>query len=189
MNIIPGCSEMRNLWVLTLKPGMIWTKNCTLNSSHVPSPLTLTAPPISNYWSDPIWTPFWPVPKKPSIPSNYNMWLALTCPDQLSKKMAVLHHKGGPSDSFHENRKPILCLHCGYTGHCASNCPSTQSNCPECPITCEWKQDKLISKSNKLICIMFNVCGSCSDTIVNHRNHICSLCGDGGHPACRCPRN
>ena len=57
---------------------------------------TLTAPLISNYWSDPIWIPFWPMLKKPSIPLNYNAQLTLTCPNQLSQKMAVPQHKDMP---------------------------------------------------------------------------------------------
>src|SRR5882724_13688981 len=76
--------------------------------------------------------------------------------------------KGGHSNSFRENKKPILCLHCGYMGHHACNCSSTQSNHPECPISCDWKLDKLLSKSNKLICIMYNICGTCSDPAPNH---------------------
>src|SRR5882724_1156830 len=97
--------------------------------------------------------------------------------------------KGGHSNSFHENKKPILCLHCGSMGHHAYNCSSTQSNHPKCPISCDWKLDKLLSKSNKLICIMYNICGTCSDPAPNHGNHTCSLCGDGTHMACHCPRN
>jgi len=97
--------------------------------------------------------------------------------------------KGGQADSFRETKRPILCLCCGYTGHRAGNCSSMQSNRPERPISCDWKHDKLLSKSNKLICVMFNVCSSCSDLVPNHGNHTCSLCGDDTHPACHCPRN
>src|SRR5882724_1297254 len=69
------------------------------------------------------------------------------------------NNRGKPTNSFHENKKPILCLHCGYTGHHAGNCTSNQSNHPERPIACDWRHDKLISKSNKVICVLFNVWG------------------------------
>src|SRR5882724_5513086 len=80
--------------------------------------------------------------------------------------------KGKNADSFQDNKKPILCLHCGYTGHRACNCTSNQSNCPKRPITCDWKHDKLISKSNKVICVLFNVRGSCNDPLTNHGGHL-----------------
>jgi len=97
--------------------------------------------------------------------------------------------KGRPFDSFWENKKPTLCLRCGHMGHCAGNCSSMQLNRPERPIACDWRQEKLVSKSNKPICVMFNVRGACSDPLASHGGHICSLCGDGSHPVCRCPRN
>jgi len=36
--------------------------------------------------------------------------------------------KGRHPDFFCEHKKPILCLHCSYTSHCAGNGPSMQSN-------------------------------------------------------------
>jgi len=96
--------------------------------------------------------------------------------------------KGRTTDSFRD-KKPILCLRCGYKGHQAGNCTSNQSNHHERPIACDWKHDKLVSKSNKVICVLFNVRGSCNDPLTNHGGHFCSLCGDSSHPACRCPRN
>ena len=97
--------------------------------------------------------------------------------------------KGKTADSFWDNKKLILCLCCGYTGHWAGNCMSNQSNCPEQPITCDWKHENLISKSNKVICVLFNIQGSCNDPLTNHGGHFCSLCSDSSHPMCRCPRN
>ena len=40
-------------------------------------------------------------------------------------------NKGRAMESFHDSKKPILCLRCGYTGHQAGNCSSIQSNHPK----------------------------------------------------------
>ena len=124
-----------------------------------------------------------------------NQWAARTstpCSSQSENRYAPYDKdaaKGGHLESFRKTKKPILCLQCGYTSHRAGNCSSTQSNFPKHPIACDWKLNKLLSKSNKLICIMYNVRGSCSNPAPNHSNHSSSLCSNGSHPACRCPRN
>jgi len=39
--------------------------------------------------------------------------------------------KGRETESFHDSKKHILCLHCRYMGHWEGNCSSAQLNCPE----------------------------------------------------------
>ncbi|KAF8515934.1 hypothetical protein JB92DRAFT_2716426 [Gautieria morchelliformis] len=93
-------------------------------------------------------------------------------------------------NSFRESRKPALCLRCGVIGHRASACSASHASCPERPILCEWRNDHLVDKSNKRVCIMFNVRGSCSDSSSpTHGEHSCALCGDQHHAASACPRN
>ena len=56
--------------------------------------------------------------------------------------------------SFRKTRKSTLFLHCRSTGHWAGTCVASQANRPECPIICDWKNNQLVSKSNKSICII-----------------------------------
>jgi len=55
------------------------------------------------------------------------------------------------SNSFWDNKKLALCLRCGLLGHWAGSCSATQSSHPDCPIICEWHNDKLTNKSNRHI--------------------------------------
>jgi len=97
---------------------------------------------------------------------------------------------GRTTDSFREGRKPTLCLRCGAMGHRAGNCTASVSNRPDQPIICSWKNNCLISKNDKSVCVLFNVRGSCNEqTSSTHGIHICSLCNDGNHAACRCTQN
>ena len=93
----------------------------------------------------------------------------------------------GSGNSFH---KIALCLHCGASGHCASECSTSHASHPKCTILCDWHNNNLTNKSNKQICIMFNVCGLCSNTPSStYGDHSCSLCGDQHYVATSCPRN
>jgi hypothetical protein len=94
-----------------------------------------------------------------------------------------------PSQSFREQRKPPLCLRCGVTGHRAASCFASQSSRPERPFNVEWKSDKLIDCSGRIVCLPFNIRGSCADVNPSHGVHTCSLCGDHGHSAVACTRN
>src|SRR5882724_7168036 len=89
--------------------------------------------------------------------------------------------KGRVSDSFCDTKKPILCLHCGYTGDHTGNCSLAQSNHPEWPISCDWKQIQ-----QNYLCHVQHM-WIMSGTFMNHGAHFCSLCGDKGHPACHFP--
>ena len=93
-------------------------------------------------------------------------------------------------DSFWEGRKPTLCLWCGALRHRASNCYASKSSHTKQLINCEWKEEKLVSKSNKTICILFNIGSICTEQpSPSHNIHSCSLCNDRNHPACCCTRN
>ena len=92
------------------------------------------------------------------------------------------HHHG-------EGKKPALCLCCGVFGHRANACSSSHPSHPERPFISEWKANKLISKNNKTLCVMFNVRGHCTDRpSQSHGEHTCSL-GSKPHPASHCARN
>src|SRR5882724_7872382 len=64
---------------------------------------------------------------------------------------------GRSSDSFWEGHKLTLCLQCGAIGHRAGKCSATKSNCSYRPINCEWKNNQLMSRNDKTICVMFNI--------------------------------
>ena len=84
----------------------------------------------------------------------------------------------------------LLCIRCGGMGHKAANCSVTTSNDFNRPIIVDWKGDHLVSKSGRLICLLFNARGTCSIVASrSHGAHSCSLCGDARHAACRCPKN
>ena len=89
-----------------------------------------------------------------------------------------------------EGKNPTLCLCCRIYGHRVNTCSSSHSSHPECPIVCEWKNNKLFSNKNKTVCVMYNVQGHCADPPTpNHSEHTCSLCGDAQHPVSCCTRN
>ena len=93
-------------------------------------------------------------------------------------------------NSFYEWHKPTLCLQCSALCHRASNCHATMSNWAKQLINCQWKDDKLVSKFNKTICIMFNICGSCvKHPSAAHSFHSFSLCDNSNHPMCHCSWN
>ena len=88
-----------------------------------------------------------------------------------------------------EGKKPALCLQSGIYGHCMSSCSSPHPSRLKQPFICEWKGNKILSNKNKLICVMYNVRGLCTDPPTNsHGEHSCSLCGDS-HLASHCTRN
>ena len=98
------------------------------------------------------------------------------------------HSCGG--NSFPDPHRLPLCLYCGTNGHCALTCFASQANHPECSLLVKWRNNRLVNKSNKPVCIIFNVKGSCSDSSTStHGEHSCSLCRDQHHAATACPRN
>ena len=87
---------------------------------------------------------------------------------------------GGPTchGSFHLP----LCIHCGGAGHRASTCDAMRFTTFKRLIFVDWKSDRLVSKSGKHICLVFNIRGTCTTnplhSIHAHGAHLCSLCGD-----------
>ena len=80
------------------------------------------------------------------------------------------------SDSFREGGKLTFCLQCIALSHRASNFYASKSSCAVCPINCVWKEDRLVSKANKTICVIFNTGGPCTEQqSTNHGIHSCSL--------------
>jgi len=94
-------------------------------------------------------------------------------------------------DSFQDNTCRVLCLHCGDFGHRAGKCIASILSKPSCTFIADWKDGKLISvKTNKQVCVTYNVRGSCNDSSNPlHGEHICSLCTDAKHAATACTRN
>jgi len=95
------------------------------------------------------------------------------------------------SDSFRDNRQQTLCLRCSLFGHRANACMSSSPSKPSRSFIVEWKDNKLVSiKSNKSVCVMFNVRGSCTlGNNPHHGDHSCSFCADPKHGAAACTRN
>ncbi|KAF8582454.1 hypothetical protein K439DRAFT_1351182 [Ramaria rubella] len=94
------------------------------------------------------------------------------------------------ANSFSDSRKPAICLHCGASGHRAPACYAIHFSCPDFPIIIDWRDAHLVTKSNKHICLSFNVRGSCnSPPSHSHGEHSCSLCGDISHCATACSRD
>ena len=98
-----------------------------------------------------------------------------------------LYNKTSPRmNSF----RPSLCIHCGAAGHKALECQATSSTVLNKRIVIDWKANRLVSKMGQLICLMFNVRGTCTNPqSSSHGAHSCSLCGDKQHPACHCSWN
>ena len=148
---------------------------------------------IANNLSVPAWTPL-----RPTL-AHYQNWTLINF---LIIAVFILapasHHMIAiaPWQEVHTRVIPFapsvkpncLCLRCGNSGHHANVCHSKSSRADR-PIRVTWKIDKLISKSGRALCILFNIKGSCRETSPTHHEHSCSLCGDTHHGAARCTRN
>ena len=53
------------------------------------------------------------------------------------------------NDPLPNGHKPTMCLQCSTLGHRASSCSAMKSSRPERPINCDWKANKLVSKSKR----------------------------------------
>ena len=114
-----------------------------------------------------------------------------------SKKEPFLHQAHNTNAMPYNKNAPryssfrmSLCVHYGTSGHKVSNCQAEGSTIFNRPIIVDWKADRLLSKSGKQICLMFNVRGACSNfNNGTHGAHLCSLCGNVRHSACNCLRN
>ena len=92
---------------------------------------------------------------------------------QACNTNAMPYNKNAPRYS---SFRTSLCI------HKALNCQAKGSTVFNHPIIVDWKVDRLLSKSGKQICLMFNVHGACSNfNNSTHGAHLCSLCGDVHH--------
>ena len=97
------------------------------------------------------------------------------------------------SDSFcspcsPHNPQATLCVRCRHYGHRAASCQSDLNHKDQLIIV-TWKNDRLVLKVNKPICLIYNACRSCHDHSMGHANHSCSLCADPHHGAAQCTQN
>ena len=197
MSITPECLQMTNL-PPSLMCGGIWTSNYILSLSPAHSKLNHIAPLTYNCWKGLAWTPF-------SLMQNrLNRHLISSgCPTmdpiQLETKITILVHtcfpcmtrtpkKGGHQTPFMTPRSPFCASAVDTWATVLELLIIPVEPHPKWPISCDWKQDRLISKSTKFLHHV-QCSGLCMDTFMNHGAHFCSLCGNTGHPACCCPIN
>jgi len=57
-----------------------------------------------------------------------------------------------------------LCLHCGLLGHCTNNCTASKPSNPHVSSSLNGGQQTVSIKSNKALCVSYNVHGSCTMT-------------------------
>jgi len=187
---------------LLLKHGDLWISNSALSLSRFHLLLTLLATCIHSYLSTCEWMFSLLIQNNPFKEATLIPFVVVTLLGVVGMSQAwvkVRHHN--TTHTIRSLNITIMMIPFGSLRDqpCASDavhsatgqvCVATQSNWTKHPIIFKWKQNQLMSKSDKVICITFNVHWACTECASSsHGLHHCSLCGDINHAACCCMRN
>jgi len=180
---------------LLLKHGDLWISNSALSLSRFHLLLTLLATCIHSYLSTCEWMFSLLIQNNPFKEATLIPFGVVT--SLMVVGMSQVQAKGQHHNTTHMIRSlnitimmiPFRSLK-DQVGHQAGVCVAMHSNWTKHPIISEWKQNQLMSKSDKAICITFNFCGTCAECPSSpHGLHHCSLCSDINQAACHCMRN